>query len=134
MNYGIMFHYSKQMTLIYIPFIIEIFNKAFNSGKLSQESCLNFIKNETWLGVKEVPNLNIENHFFELIVPAINYYFLERNLYLLYPNYYPHFVLTIDSLTLKLEGIIKLLCKIFEIETKETNDNNIVQDKSLINY
>lgn len=131
MNYGIMFHYSKQMTLIYIPFIIEIFNKAFNSGKLSQESCLNFIKNETWLGVKEVPNLNIENHFFELIVPAINYYFLERNLYLLYPNYYPHFVLTIDSLTLKLEGIIKLLCKIFEIETKETNDNNIVQDKSL---
>ena len=131
MNYGIMFHYSKQMTLIYIPFIIEIFNKAFNSGKLSQESCLNFIKNETWLGVKMVPNLNIENHFFELIVPAINYYFLERNLYLLYPNYYPHFVLTIDSLTLKLEGIIKILCKIFGIETKETTDNNTVQDKSL---
>lgn len=131
MNYEIMFHYSNMMTLIYIPFIIEIFNKTLNNGKLSQESFLNFIKNETWLGVKEVPNLNIENHFFELIAPAINYYFLERNLYLLYPNYHPHFVLTIDSLTLKLEGIIKALCKIFEIETKETTVDNIVQDKSL---
>ena len=130
-DYGIMFHYSNQMTYIYIPFIIEIFNNAFNSGKLTLESCLTFIKDKTWFGVKEVPDWNIENHFFELIVPGINYYFLERNLYLLYPNHYPHFVLTIDSLTLKLEGIIKLLCKIFGIETKETTDKNSVQDKSL---
>lgn len=130
-NSEIMFHYSNEMTLVFIPFIIGIFDKAFNSGKLTRESCLNFIKDKTWFGVKKVPGWDIENHFFELIVPGINYYFLERNLYLLYPNYHPHFVLTIDSLTLKLEGIIKLLCNIFGIEIKETTDKNVVQDKSL---
>lgn len=47
MDYGIMFHYSNQMTYIYIPFIIEIFNNAFNSGKLTLESFLTFIKDKT---------------------------------------------------------------------------------------
>ena len=130
-NYEIMFHYSNQMTEIFIPFIMEIFNKAFNEGKLTNEFCLEFIKNETWLGVRDIPKLNIENHFFELIIPSINYYFLERNFYLLNPNYSPHFVLTIDSLTLKLEGIIKLLCQIFGIEINETTRDNGVQVKSL---
>ena len=75
-NSEIMFHYSNEMTLVFIPFIIGIFDKAFNSGKLTRESCLNFIKDKTWFGVKKVPGWDIENHFFELIVPGINYYFL----------------------------------------------------------
>lgn len=122
-------HYNRLVKMTYLPFITQIINSAYIKGKLSSKIILEFFRDETWLGWDEIPNIG-KNDFFSMIVPIINNYFHEWKLLYLYELPFPHFSLFIDSLILKIEGILKLIYGI-DNEIKESRDDGAVQDKSL---
>ena len=128
-NHAIMEYYSQGISIFYLPFITQIINTAYFKGKLSPKIVLQFLKEETWLGWAEIPNVG-ENPYFMMIVPIINNYFYELELIYLYNIPQPNFILTIDSLILKIEGILKLVYSIDNI-IKEPTSDGATQDKSL---
>lgn len=122
-------YYSNFMKLLYLPFLSRVINLSIIRGKLSSEILLDFLTKNSWLGLKEIPILG-ENKFLSMIVPAINVFFEEWELMFLHEYNHPHFVLTIDSLISKLEGIIKLIYSL-DKSIKEPTGNRTLQDKSL---
>lgn len=128
-NHAIMEYYSRGISILYLPFITRIINTAYLKGKLSPKIVLQFLKEETWLGWDKIPNVG-KNPYFRMIVPIINNYFYEWELVYLYNIPQPNFILTIDSLILKIEGLLKLVYSINNI-IKEPTLNGATQDKSL---
>lgn len=128
-NHALMSYYSMGITTIYLPFITRIIDTAYLKGKISPKIVLQFLKDETWFGWDEIPNVG-ENPYFKMIVPIINNYFYEWELIYLYNIPQPNFILTIDSLILKIEGILKLVYSIDNI-IKEPTGDGATQDKSL---
>ena len=112
-----------------MPFISRIINTSYITGKLSPKIILEFLRDKTWLGLDEIHNVG-KNDFLSMIVPIINNYFQEFELTYLYNIPAPHFSLFIDSLILKIEGILKLIYGI-DNEIKEQKENGVIQDKSL---
>lgn len=90
-----------------------LFIESINKKKLSLNILLNFLSNYSWLGnnkSRALPNgERLEYNWLNLIAPAINEYFLQMNYYLLSRNY-PNSILAIDSLILKIEGILRDYC------------------------
>lgn len=127
--FAVMEYYSWGISIFYLPFIKRIIDTAYIKGKLSPKIILEFLKTETWLGWEEIPNVG-ENPFFDMIVPIINNYFYEWELIYAYGIPQPHFILTIDSLILKIEGMLKLVYGINKI-IKEPAGEGTIQDKSL---
>ena len=128
-NHAVMEYYSGGISIFYLPFISRIINTAYFKGKLSPKIVLQFLKEETWLGWGEIPNVG-ENPYFMMIVPIINNYFYELELIYLYNIPQPNFILTIDSLILKIEGMLKLVYSIDNV-IKEPTGDGATQDKSL---
>lgn len=128
-NHSVMEYYSMCITIMYLPFITRIINTAYLKGKISPKIVLQFLKEETWFGWDEIPKVG-ENPYFKMIVPIINNYFYEWELIYLYNLPQPNFILTIDSLILKIEGILKLVYSIDNI-IKEPTGDGATQDKSL---
>ena len=128
-NHATMEYYNWLIKFIYLPFISRIINTSYITGKLSPRIILEFLRDKTWLGLDEIHNVG-KNDFLSMIVPIINNYFQEFELTYLYNIPAPHFSLFIDSLILKIEGILKLIYGI-DNEIKEQKENVVTQDKSL---
>jgi len=128
-NHNIMYYYSKGIIYFYLPFITRIINKAYLEEKITPNIILNYLNEHSWLGQTFIPQIG-ENIFFSMIIPAINSYFNEWELSYVYNIPQPHFVLTIDSLILKLEGIIKLIYKMQKPIKKPTKKSTL-EDKNL---
>ena len=128
-NHATMKHYNLLIQFAYLPFITQIIDSSYITGKLSPKIILEFLRDETWLGYDEIQGVG-KNDFLPLIVPIINNYFHEWELLYLYNIPYPNFSLFIDSLILKIEGILKVIYSI-ENEIKETTEEISIQDKSL---
>lgn len=130
-NHEAMQYYSRFISIFYLPFITRIINTAYIKGKLSTEIVLNFLKEETWLGWDVIPNVG-SNPYFMMIVPIINNYFYELELFYLYNIQHPNFILFIDSVILKIEGMLNLVYSI-DNTIKEPTDDGATQNKSLNN-
>lgn len=108
-------------------YLNNLIHYAIINEKISYDSIMSFIKDKTWLGKESKQN---KNSFF-YISCIMNQYFQEYYIYLDYPEYNPQFVLTIDSLVLKIEGIIRDFYKILNISTTHINADNTSEEKSL---
>ena len=114
---------------MYLPFINRVINLSILNGKLSAEILLDFLVKNSWIGLEEIPLLG-ENKFLSMVAPAIQSYFIEWELLSLHECSHPQFVLTIDSLISKIEGIIKLIYSLNK-SIKEPTGNDTLQDKPL---
>ena len=111
--YGILREYGWELKFNKMHLIDEIFLTAIRKNKLSSRSLLTFLKRYSWLGKnisKEVANRKVEYTWLSVIAPAIQEYFLQMQYYFAYPDYLPHLVLCLDSLTLKFEGLFRDIC------------------------
>ena len=54
-----------------------------------------------------------------LIAPSLNEYFVNLEFYLRNPVNYPNFILCIDSLALKIEGMLRDICEFKGVTTYE---------------
>ncbi len=135
--YKILQHYKMHLEISKLPLINYLLIESIKQKKLSPQLMLNFLQKYSWLSItqsKPLPNGEIfEYNWLNLLAPAINEYFLQMNYYLFSKNY-PNFVLAIDSLTLKIEGILRDYCNNAGIVTffQRTDKNGTkVQEKDI---
>ena len=132
--------YKRQLYLYNLHLIREVFFEAILAKKLSFKILMDFITKHCWYG-KEItgqfPNNQIVRfNWIDLIGPALNEYFRQINYYFedCTANV-PNFVLSLDSLTLKIEGLFRHLCQLTDVVTSkqkpDKSKRTIVHEKDI---
>jgi len=136
--YGILWQYNWELKLNKIHLINEIFFAAIRENKLSADILLRFLNRHSWLGKnisKKLANQTIRYNWLNLIAPSLHEYFFQMQYHFANPNYSPNLVLSIDSLTLKIEGLIRDICQFSGVTTfymtKDSKGRNIVREKDI---
>ncbi len=130
--------YRLELGVNKINLINEIFYTAIQENKLSINILLDFLHKHSWFGKnisKGFANKTIQYNWLSLLAPSLNEYFFQLQSSLSYPSYSPNLVLCIDSLTLKIEGLIRDICQFSGVATFYiTNDAKgraIIREKDL---
>lgn len=126
-------NYDIYMRITVLPFLHRIFLEGVKKRKLTYDSLIRFIVKETWLGqqIEDTDNAGDKTTFrwISMIAPSLFEYFLqvESALYGRIP--YPNFILAIDSLTLKFEGMLRDFAKLIQVSTTVTGKGNVLREK-----
>lgn len=128
MYHSILFHYRIQLETENAHLINAILLEAISERKITIGSLLSCLNKLCWYG--KLPN------WLHLIAPALNEYFEQINFHLAYPERnVPNFVLCLDSLTLKIEGLFRELCHRSGVNTtyhgKDRDGRNISREKDI---
>ena len=138
-HFAIMQSFGFTIRMSSLILLHEIIFRAVEKNKLSSALFLNFIRNNSWLGQDititykqdEANNFN----WLQTLAPGINDFFSQ--IYFLYQNpiNVPNFVLAIDSLSIKIEGILRDICELRGITTFFQADDgkgrSIVKEKDI---
>ncbi len=97
--------------------IEAILEKSIEKGKFTLEALSEFLKKETWLG-QAIPKSGtwsgkIEHTWLKLVLPSLKAFFEESQK----PRATAQFILFIDSIVPKIEGILRDICALIEIPT-----------------
>ena len=127
-RHSILENYRLQLEMGYTHLINAVLTKAISERKLSIDILLDFLNKNCWYG----KSLN----WLSLIAPALNEYFRQVDFHLADPTHnYPNFVLSLDSLTLKIEGLFRHLCQLSGVNTsrhkQDNSGRNIAQEKDI---
>jgi hypothetical protein len=98
-----------------------IFEKGIKNGKISFQSLIDYLQNNTWYG-NELIEVSDKTSFnwIELLSPSLELFFkqIEKDINLREIND-SLYILCIDSLTLKFEGLLRDFCKNIDAQTIE---------------
>lgn len=115
------YKFSIEITRIHL--IREIIFAGIKKGKLNTREFLLFLQKNSWLGKELELSLDgqkVDSYcWLALIAPALNEYFINLEYYLKNPNNISNFILCIDSLSLKIEGMLRDICIFNKITTFE---------------
>lgn len=136
---SILNNYNFELMYNRIFLIKEIFFEAIKEGKLSSDILLRFFNENSWFGKnikKRLPNnMEFVTNWLNLIAPSIHDFFITMNFCFLNPKIYPNLVLCIDSLVLKIEGLIRDICEFSGVttfyQTKDNRGRNITREKNI---
>lgn len=137
--YHILEQYTWELQLTNQILINEIFFSAIKKGKLNIHTLMDFFENHSWYGKnisKKVPqNQTVTYNWLNMIAPGLNDYFNQTHAHFQMSEYRPNFVLAMDSLSLKIEGLVRDICAFSGLTTfYQTNDKqgrNIVREKDI---
>lgn len=106
------FDFSLQFSRSYL--LREIFIKAVLKGKLNSHNFIKFMTEKSWLGqdIKRTFKQGEAEayNWLHLLAPAINDYLVQLHFYLHNHQNGLNLVLCIDSLAMKIEGILRDIC------------------------
>jgi hypothetical protein len=135
-------NYIFHLQLTTISIIQKFLYKGIRTGKLSGENIMTFFK-QTWLGNKlKSFSSDSEPEIFswmQLLGPALHDLLFQIEAQILDKNFQPNFLLCIDSLSIKIEGVIrdiarlsgKSVTRIKETEALEMNLEELLKDESI---
>lgn len=137
--YNILHHYSMEIMTGRRIIINDIFLKAVEKDKLNIHTVMEYFEKNSWFGkniTKRRPNNEIVTYnWLNMIAPSINEYFNQVQAHFLEPSYDPNLVLPIDSLILKIEGLVRDICAISEITTfylvRDQQGRSIVRERDI---
>ena len=123
-NFDILNAYKHQLHFCNRHLIREVFIEAILAEKLSFKILMGFITKHCWYGkefARQLPNnQTIQFSWIHLIAPALHEYFRQIDYYLADQTAnIPNFVLSLDSLTLKIEGLLRHLCQLKNVVTSK---------------
>jgi hypothetical protein len=126
--HSILQEYQLQLELNKIHLINAVFYEAILQNKLCTKAFLRFLKKYSWFGknlYRPLPSgKKIGYNWLNLIAPALNEYFVQMHYYFFNPVNQPNFVLSIDSLTLKIEGLLRDMCELQGVPTSYTTKDS----------
>lgn len=139
MTFDINKNISKNKTGGINPYYIHINNfsinhiglvasKGFKSGKFSFESLINYFKNNSWYG-QDFTYLDTNNetqgfNWIELLTPALQSFFVQTEIDIKTNSHNPQgYILALDSLVLKFEGLLREFSRMIGAQTIEIKDN-----------
>lgn len=143
LNYHIFQYYAVQMG-VHQEFLRALIETAVKQKKLNADILIEYLQENTWYGntlMKETTSKPIEYKWLDFFEPSIRSYFdkMEKALLEDY-KVYPVFIQEIDSITLKIEGIIRDLIDFAKIEgfstikfKKDEEGREIVQRRDINN-
>lgn len=114
--------YRNYLYTITLQYLHCTFIPGIKSGKLTHKNFIAFLAQHTWLGkpyIKtDLGGQAIEFNWLTLLSPAICEYFVQVQAWVWSnESYAPNFVLCIDSLTLKMEGLLRNFAERLNIST-----------------
>jgi len=111
-------HAVESVTLQYFYYV---FIPGIRSGHLTYENFLGYLRRYTWLGMPyqktDIGGHELTVDWIMLITPSIIEFFVQVQSWQWGNNYFPNFILCIDSLTLKMEGIFRNFSERMNIST-----------------
>lgn len=113
--------YDRAVEGITLQYFYYVFIPGIYSGHLTYENFLAYLRKYTWLGKPYMKNdmggkvLTVD--WIMLITPAIIEYFVQVQSWQWGNSYFPNFILCIDSLTLKMEGMLRNFAEQMNIPT-----------------
>ncbi len=125
---GIINPYSLHINSFTINHIGLVLLQGFKIGKISFESLINYLKNDSWYG-QEFTYMDTNNetqgfNWLELLTPALQSYFIQTEIDLKTNSHNSQgYILAIDSLVLKFEGLLRELSRLIGAQTIEIKDN-----------
>lgn len=127
--HSILESYGLQIRVGHIHLINAILIEAILEGKLTIGVLLNCLHKSCWYGknlTRSSPNGRTYTYnWLNLIAPALNEYFVQMDFHLADPVVNsPNFVLSLDSLTLKIEGLFRDLCRSSGVTTSRQRQDN----------
>lgn len=125
---GVINPYSLHINNFTINHIGLVVSKGFKSGKISFDSLVNYLKNDSWYG-QDFTYLDTNNetqgfNWIKLLTPAIQSFFVQTEIDLKTNRHNQQgYILAIDSLVLKFEGLLRELSRMIGAQTIEIKDN-----------
>lgn len=105
-----------------------VISKGIKSGKISYESLIEYLKNSSWYG-QDFTYIDTNNetqgfNWIELLSPSLQSFFVQTEIDLKTNNHNPQgYILAIDSLVLKFEGLLREFSRMIGAQTIEIKDN-----------
>jgi hypothetical protein len=103
--------YQLELDFQTIPFLYELFTKGIESGKLTAKNLIEHLAFKTWIGnpyfIQDQQNRDRIKSWISLIAPGIIELFAQIQASRFSTTYNPSYVLAIDSLVLKIEGLLR---------------------------
>lgn len=107
--------YRRRLEIESMPMINAIFLTTIREEKLTARHLLEYLRRKSWLGKtisKQVAKDNVlEYNWLSLLAPGFIAYFRHTLRIVLNPNEKPDLTLVMDSLSLKIEGLLRDLCE-----------------------
>ena len=107
--------------------VILLRNACFNSIEYPDNCSFLTSFSKSWISIpKSIPSGEvIETCWIDFIYPSLKEYFNQIEMTLLNPGYKPNFMLCIDSLSIKIEGMLRDIMKLKEEPTiKQVRDEH----------
>ncbi len=131
------FNFELQFDKLHL--INEIFLAGIRAEKLSTDAFMAYLRANSWYGKpiqRQVPNgKTVEYNWLNLLAPSIHEFFLQLNYAIANSSNEPNLVLAIDSLTLKLEGLFRDLCRFSGVTTfymtKDSKGRTVSREKDI---
>jgi hypothetical protein len=120
--------YSIHINNFSINHIGLVVSKGFKNGKISFDSLINYLKNDTWFG-QDFTYLDTNNetqgfNWIELLTPALQSFFVQTEIDLKTNSHNPQgYILALDSLVLKFEGLLREFSRMISAQKIEIKDN-----------
>lgn len=122
-----------------IHLIHAIFTTLIKENRLSSAIMVEFLRQNSWLGrtlSKPVHSGHtMEYNWLSLIAPAIYEFFLQMQFWIMSGSGYLNMVLCIDSLSVKMEGLVRDMCQMSGATTcfmtQDSQGRNIVREKDI---
>ena len=132
-NEKIFENYHYYINLSVLPFLHRIFIEGIKEDKITFNNLVKFMFNHTWLG-QELTDYDpcgdiIKYNWLSVIAPSIHEYFMQTESALKSNNPYTNYVMPIDSLTLKFEGVLRDFARILKISTTIAGKGNVLREK-----
>lgn len=111
MYHAILHNFDMSIKLCRGYLLRDIFFKGVSKGNISASSFTSFLRNRTWLG-QDISRTFTQGesetyNWLNLIMPAINDYLVQIHFYLTNQTNHINLTLCIDSLAVKIEGILR---------------------------
>lgn len=120
--------YSIHINNFSIRHIWLVISKGIKNGKISYESLIDYLKNNSWYG-QDFTYLDTNNetqgfNWVELLSPSLQSFFVQTEIDIKTNSHNPQgYILAIDSLVLKFEGLLRELSRMIGAQTIEIKDN-----------
>ena len=125
-TYGFHFQMGAQWLTYY-------FMEAFKKGKIDCDTTLNFLSN-SWLNEPIPRNYNgtlVDIKPIDILIPPIRLLFKELEAWSKDKDFEVNTVVLNDSLTLKIEALLRYMCERIGIATFKPKDKGIVMEKNI---
>jgi len=103
--------YQMELDFQTIPFLYELFTKGIESGKLTSKNFIKHLASKTWIGnpyfLRDQQNKDRIKSWISLLAPGIHELFTQNRVSRASTTYQASYILAIDSLVLKIEGLLR---------------------------